>query len=1046
MNKKLLVLIFLILLQPLRAQPFKMLRANLIAGLIPDIEDGYGVAFRDFNGDGYPDIYLVCFRNLNRLLINNGGIIPFIDRTIYSGLGGDLMSRGKTNLELGCGAADFDNDGNADIFLAGWGKTSKLFRNTGLVSFEDATTRLNMHGITDANYGLWLDADNDGDIDLYITDEHRSNRLFLNDGNGFFREAIWTEALIDTAVSQGSCAADFDNDGDTDIYVANWFAPDYLLLNNGNALFTPATLPLPTLEQNFSSNSATAADLDNDGDMDLLVVTHEGRVFYYKNESHNGRITFSHFKEPPFNLLEDSVYGALVEDFNNDGLLDCFFSVKGENRLYLGMGNGLFDAAYDTDERIAYSTGSAAADLDQDGDLDIFVANKDEICQVYLNPTNNHNSVYINPIGTKSNRDALGTKIYFYAGADTGGAFLGMRYVQTQCSYLSSSEPLVHFGLGENKNVSAKIVFPSGKTHIRNNLTAGTRLTVYEYTLLWRWAYLAIRNITSYLRTVSFWVNLGLILLLLVLYYLFLQAGVKRYQLQSAALAGRLFVLFIISVAAFLFLRAYPLTVILSVLNIVNLTGIGLLALYAEYMNNQRKKRNRFRRELQALSRDMINIHENEALFKRLLATLSQHEEIERVVLLQPKNKTHLTLSFSLPENASLPPEYPLPAEMQRALLQGERFLSVRSGPLSSLFAVFNVNVLLPVRHEDHLFAVIGLFMRNAASPLNQEDLNLITTIANQTAIAVQNNNYTAQRAELVKKLTEAQLREEYTRQLEETNRQLDQKNSELTRLFKELQEKESQLIHSEKMASLGQLVAGISHELNNPISFIYANSKALTDYLDELSDLLTPLESDRTKKTIAEQFHKILDDIRSIVRDNITGSQNVKELVLNLKNFSRLDQADWKEARLCPGIESSLKILKPQIPDSVNIVTVFNADPLIYCNPGQLNQVFINLISNAVQAIDGSGTVTITTYIKNPYFVVEVRDTGVGLSKENLKRIFDPFFTTKEVNKGTGLGLSISYAIVQKHNGLIEVESEVGKGSVFRVKLPMNKADIKQG
>ena len=1043
--KKTFLIILFLFLPRVEAQQFKMLKANLIAGLIPDIEDGYGVSFRDFNGDGYPDIYLVCFRNLNRLLINNGGIIPFIDRTIYSGLGGDLMSRGRTNLELGSSAADYDNDGDADIFLAGWGKTTKLFRNTGQVYFEDATANLNMHGISDANYGLWLDADNDGWLDLYITDEHRSNRLFHNDGNGNFHEVIWTETFIDTSISQGSCAGDFDDDGDMDIYVANWFASDYLLINRGNGLFDSSKIDLPTLRKPFSSNSAAAADLDNDGDLDLLVATHEGTIFYYRNESRPGNICFSPVDSFPFAHFKNSVYGILLEDFNNDGLLDCFLSVKGENRLYLGKGGGLFDKIYDTDERTAYSTGSAAADLDQDGDLDIFVANKNEICRVYLNPTNDHNSIYINPIGVQTNRDAIGTKIYFYAGPDTAGLFLGMRHISAQCSYFSSSEPRVHFGLGAYRTVSAKIVFPSGKTIILDDLTAGSHIVVYELTFVWRFAYQAFRKSVYYFRTSAFWFNAALVFLLLFLYYLFLQAGLKRYRLPAASLAGRLFVLFIISIAAFLFVRTYPLMIILSVLNGVNLVAIGGLSAYSEYLNNLRRKRDRFRQELQTLSREMINIHENEELYKRLCTLLLQHEEIEHAVLLEPYKKTALKLSYALPENSKKEKQYPLHEKQYRALMQQERILTRRNDALSVLCNELDVNVLLPVKHEDQLFAVIGILMHNSNSPLNQEDLVLISTIANQTAIAIQNNNYTAQKADLVKKLTEAHLREEYTRQLEETNRQLDQKNNELTQLFKELQEKESQLIHSEKMASLGQLVAGISHELNNPISFIYANSKALTDYLSELNDLLAALEDRESGKSMAQRFKTILNEISSIVQDNINGSQSVKELVFNLKNFSRLDQADWKEARLCAGIESSLKILKPQIPHKIKIIKEFKDDPLIYCNPGQLNQVFINLISNAVQAIEGEGTVSIRTFSAQSQFIIEVRDSGVGISRENLKRIFDPFFTTKEINKGTGLGLSVSFAIIQKHNGIIEVESEPGQGSIFRIKLPLNSKQARR-
>ncbi|HHE54304.1 MAG TPA: VCBS repeat-containing protein, partial [Caldithrix abyssi] len=216
------------------APAFRLLQSNLISGLIPDIDDAYGVAFLDFNQDRYPDIYITCFRNLNRLLINNGGIIPFIDRTIYSGLGGDLMQKGQTNLELAASVADYDNDGLPDLFLAGWGKTLRLFKNLGNVRFQDVTTSLNLHGFVDANQGIWFDANQDGFLDLYITDEHYSNRLLMNQKNGRFLEQIWTEDFLDSATSQGAFAADFDEDGDQDLYVCNWFAPDYLLLNDGH--------------------------------------------------------------------------------------------------------------------------------------------------------------------------------------------------------------------------------------------------------------------------------------------------------------------------------------------------------------------------------------------------------------------------------------------------------------------------------------------------------------------------------------------------------------------------------------------------------------------------------------------------------------------------------------------------------------------------------------------------------------------------------------------------------------------------------------------
>ncbi|MEJ2053153.1 MAG: ATP-binding protein, partial [Calditrichaceae bacterium] len=263
-------------------------------------------------------------------------------------------------------------------------------------------------------------------------------------------------------------------------------------------------------------------------------------------------------------------------------------------------------------------------------------------------------------------------------------------------------------------------------------------------------------------------------------------------------------------------------------------------------------------------------------------------------------------------------------------------------------------------------------------------------------------------------------------------------KNVELTRLFNELQAKESQLIHSEKMASLGQLVAGISHELNNPISFIYANSQTLKESLEEVEQLWETLKLPK-KNNIEAEFRNIISELKSIITDNMNGSRSVIDLVLNLKNFSRLDQAAWKDANLVSGIESSLRLLKSQIPPGITIDKKFDADPVVFCNPGQLNQVFINLISNAAQAIEGEGEIKIHTYADNTNFYIEIADNGEGIDEKILSKIFDPFFTTKDVNMGTGLGLSISYSIIENHGGKINVKSEKGKGSMFTITLPLD-------
>jgi signal transduction histidine kinase len=1019
---------------------FKMLESYQITGLIPDITDSYGVAFRDFTDDGYPDIYLVCFRNLNRLLINNGGIIPFIDRTIYSGLGGYLMPRGETNLELGACAADYDNDGHPDIFLAGWGKTYRLYHNLGNLSFEDATDFLNLKGILDANQGLWLDADNDGYLDIYITDEHSSNRFFKNNKNGYFNEAIWTNTFLDSAVSQGACTGDFDKDGDMDIYICNWFSTDYLLINNGSGIFDKLYLNLPTLNKSYQSNSASCGDMDNDGDLDLMVSTKEGNIFFYQNNSAIDMVDFILNTENSFKFDGEDAYGTLLQDFNNDGWIDCFFSLFGENKLALNDGSGSFESEFDSDLKHVSSTGCSYADLDQDGDLDIFVANKNDLSRVYLNPINDNKSIFIRLTGVVSNRDAVGTKVYFYESGDSVSNLIGFREVQVQCGYLSSCDPIVHFGTGLYQSIDVRIIFPSGNEINEHNLIPGKRYEFAEYNIVISKILFSLNVIRYNLSRVNFWVNITLIILLLAILWTYIYLGFNRYHWQAFGMATQLIVWFVVSLIIYVIFRETALHTVLIALNSVSLFGMLIVSGYAEHMRSLRIRRGFFRDKLQLLSEQMINFHSNEQLYEQVLNTLNQHDNISAVKYFINDNGELYQFNGDKQVNE----KYKLIKQDADKIIQRNVVTDEDIKIISAMMQENELNICLPVKRETALFGLIGINMQNIKSPLNREDIQIIQTIANQMAIALENNNYIKESAALVKQLTESKIRDEYLKQLEKSNKALDKKNAELTRLFKELQEKEAQLIHSEKMASLGQLVAGISHELNNPISFIYANSRTLMESIEEIEQLWSQLDPISTSK-IGSEFSSILSELKSIVTDNIKGSQSVKDLVLNLKNFSRLDQAEWKDAKLVPGIESSLKLLKSQIPPDIKIETRFESDPVLYCNPGQLNQVFINLISNAAQAIHGKGKISIRTFIKKNNLYIEMEDNGEGIDKNILPKIFDPFFTTKEINKGTGLGLSISYSIIEKHGGHLKVKSTKGKGSIFTIVLPMESPKIKQ-
>ncbi len=270
--------------------------------------------------------------------------------------------------------------------------------------------------------------------------------------------------------------------------------------------------------------------------------------------------------------------------------------------------------------------------------------------------------------------------------------------------------------------------------------------------------------------------------------------------------------------------------------------------------------------------------------------------------------------------------------------------------------------------------------------------------------------------------------------------RELAQERNELKETLEILRAKEAQLVHSEKMAALGKLVAGVAHELNNPIGFIYANMDHFRRFVGELRAVcddasLTP--------EAAARANKAFDTLGRLVESCANGADRIKRIVLGLRTFSRLDEAELKTVDLREGIESTLALLEHHMKDRVEAHRDYGDLPPVECFAGQLNQVFMNLLSNAVDAIEGKGDIWITTRQDGEAVRVSVRDSGKGIAREHLPRIFDPFFTTKDVGKGTGLGLSISYGIVEKHGGRIEVASEVGKGSTFTVVLPV-KAQVK--
>ncbi|MDA8338002.1 MAG: ATP-binding protein, partial [Nitrospiraceae bacterium] len=279
--------------------------------------------------------------------------------------------------------------------------------------------------------------------------------------------------------------------------------------------------------------------------------------------------------------------------------------------------------------------------------------------------------------------------------------------------------------------------------------------------------------------------------------------------------------------------------------------------------------------------------------------------------------------------------------------------------------------------------------------------------------------------------------------------------HKELEKAYAELKAAQSQILQQEKMASIGQLAAGIAHEINNPVGFVMSNLGSLQKYADKLSEFIKAQTEaigelgvkssefgeiqkkvDEFKKSLKIDY--IIDDLGNLIRESLDGAERVKKIVQDLKSFSRIDEAEWKMADINAGIESTINMVWNELKYKATVKKEYGDIPLTKCNPGQLNQVFMNMLINAAHAIEKQGEITVKTWHGSGFIYILISDTGKGIPSENLNRIFEPFFTTKEVGKGTGLGLSIAYDIVKKHNGDITVESKAGKGSAFTIKIPV--------
>ncbi len=321
------------------------------------------------------------------------------------------------------------------------------------------------------------------------------------------------------------------------------------------------------------------------------------------------------------------------------------------------------------------------------------------------------------------------------------------------------------------------------------------------------------------------------------------------------------------------------------------------------------------------------------------------------------------------------------------------------------VFDTLDVELLVPILFGVDLLGVIAVGRSLAAERFGADERQLLRTLANQSAIAIEN----AQAFDEIAKL----------------NENLEARVEERTLALRETQ---GQLVQSEKMRSLGQLVAGVAHELNNPIGFVHANLQLLEDYVDRL-----------TRDDVSEERReKAREAIEKLLSRSREGTERVKQIVQDLRTFSRTDHADLQQVSLSEEIDRTLTLMEPRLKGGVEVVRDYAELPQVRCFAGQLNQVFMNLLMNACDAMEGRGKITVRTRREEEGVRLEFSDDGPGMPEEVQQRIFEPFFTTKPVGQGTGLGLSLSHGIIERHGGSMTLESVPGEGTTFILHLPL--------
>lgn len=588
-----------------------------------NLDDEYGVAIDDINGDGLKDIYSVCLYNPNRLYINNSDKVSvanalFMDEAAKrnaNGVSESEIINYIPKLHLGVGLADIENDGDPDIYICSLNEPNKLLINDGNGFFRDVSIQSNRAAdISErTNCAIFGDVNNDGSLDLFITNEYSTNRLFINDGNGYFKEVTKDAGLTSVGGSMGASFTDIDGDGLLDLFVANWARTNNLYKNiskkNGEVRFVDITDKAGVGGKPYTkSNGVCFADYNNDGLLDLFVTNRGASNRLYQN---NGNDIFEDVTEQVIGRDSMLSYGASFADFDNDGFLDLYIANVGENVLYKNLnGKKFVDVTIKFGAELSgYCTGTATGDIDNDGDVDLYCANYTSgSSALFVNTIDDKNFITIDVNGTISNRDAIGTKVRLYSAghAEDENYLLGFREINGGNSYASKSSTQVHFGVNANQAYDIVILFPvSGIKKVLTGIKSGFQINVFEEDGFSRTATYFKKSIWRLIENRETQIEFIKFFVVVIIITLSINRGKKKYnwKIGFSVISHGIVAAAYITLILLLLYREFSLSTILPLLFVV--TYVFLLHLIFERVVFAKRIREEKQKTRDNLARDL---------------------------------------------------------------------------------------------------------------------------------------------------------------------------------------------------------------------------------------------------------------------------------------------------------------------------------------------------------------------------------------------------------------------------------------------------------